>query len=113
VKGKLIPYIQYDDVQTTGDDEKWIQEKLALLAKKGLAEDPKAARPMDITTSQRWFSNYWRQNGTKKRKKIDFTAIEKKHKVTLPQDYKEFVTSVDPKSFPCVTSSSETRVMLR
>ena len=99
VKGQLVRLLYFKDVKPTPDDEAWIEEKLRLLAGHGLAEMQKPAEDKAADVSQKWFKQFLKRNARKGIKKVDFAAIERKHKLTLPPDYKEFISTVGPKSF--------------
>jgi len=105
LKGQLIRYLGFDDVKPSDADLAWVEEKMQLLAKHGLvdggAKGP-ATKAAGVAGGGdgKWFANYLKKNAAKKKPaKVDFSAIEKKHKLALPQDYKEFVAAVGPKSF--------------
>jgi Ni/Co efflux regulator RcnB len=103
VKGQLVRLLDFQDVKPTAEDLAWIDEKLAQLAKHGLVDAPakkaaKGKKPDDGTA--KWFAQYLKNNAAKKKPAaIDFEAIEKKHKVTLPHDYKDFIATVGEKQF--------------
>lgn len=96
IKGQLVRLAYFNGVKTSPDDEAWIGEKLRLLAEHGLAETPKAVMS---STSQKWFEQFLKRNTRNGIKKVDLAMIEKKHKLTLPQDYKNFISTIGPKSF--------------
>jgi hypothetical protein len=48
----------------------------------------------------RWLKQYLAKNAPKKKPpRADFAAVEKKHKVSLPQAYKDFIAAVGARSF--------------
>ncbi len=85
--------------KTALEDEAWIAEKLKLLSEQGLAETPKATTGKAAGSAQKWFKQFLKRNAGKGLKKCDFAPLEKRHKITLPQDYKDFISIVGPKSF--------------
>lgn len=99
VKGQLVRFLGFKEVKPTPDDEAWIEEKLTLLAKHGLAEMSKPTEGKASGAVQKWFRQFLKRNSKKGIKKVDFTAVEKKHKVTLPKNYKDFISTVGPRSF--------------
>jgi hypothetical protein len=105
VKGQLVRLLDFEGVKPTDADLAWIDEKLALLAEHGLVDTPPKkpakGRTRDDGTS-RWFAQYLKKNAAKKKPAaapIDFAAIEKKHRVALPQDYKDFISTVGEREF--------------
>jgi ankyrin repeat protein len=104
VKGQLVRYVQFKDVEPTPADLAWVDETMDLLARRGLVDgiwkagpDKAGSRP---ASASKWFQAFLKMNAAKKKPaKVDVAAIEKKHKLTLPQDYKDFITSVGAKSF--------------
>lgn len=108
VKGQLVRYIRYKDVTPSPEDLAWIDEKLQLLARAGLTEAKAVEKPgakpapksgKGSAGGGAWFRGYLTKHAAKKPIKADFNAVEKKHKLTLPEDYKDFITTVGPKSF--------------
>jgi hypothetical protein len=105
VKGQLVRALnervpQLADVQPSADDLEWIEEKLRLLAKAGLVDARPAAPAKKSSGADKWFGEYLKNNAAKKPPdKIDFAAIEKKRKLTLPKEYKDFVSVIGPKAF--------------
>jgi Ni/Co efflux regulator RcnB len=107
VKGQLVRLLVFEDVKPTVEDLAWIDEKMALLAKHKLVDGAaatsgkaaKSKKPSDSPVAK-WFQQYLKKNAAKKQPaKIDIAAIEKKQKLALPQDYKDFIATVGPKSF--------------
>ncbi len=49
--------------------------------------------------TQKWFQLFLKRNAAKGVKRVDFAAVEKKHGITLPRDYQEFITKCIVKSF--------------
>lgn len=99
VRRRLVRYLPFDEVKKTPQDEVWIEEKFKLLAEQGLVDAPKLAAGKSISASKKWFKQFLKRNAQKRRKPVDFASVEQKHKLTLPQDYKEFIATVGPKSF--------------
>jgi hypothetical protein len=108
VKGQLIRSWNFKDVAMSPDDQEWVAEKLEVLASVGLTEAKSAAKSGAKPTSKpskgaagggAWFRTYLKKHAAKKPAKADFAAVEKKQKLTLPQDYKDFIQTVGPKSF--------------
>ena len=102
LKGQLIRYVGFDDVKPTDADLAWIDQKMQLLAEHGLVDGGAATKPAKQAdrAASKWFTQYLKKNAAKKKPaKIDFAEIEKKHKLALPQDYKDFIATVGPKSF--------------
>jgi hypothetical protein len=109
LKGQLIRYAGFDDVEASDEDRAWVDEKLHLLAEHGLVEGGKPAKGKPATSkpskgksakADKWFEQFIEKHAAKKKPaKVDFDAIEKKYKVQLPQDYKDFITTVGPMSF--------------
>jgi hypothetical protein len=126
VKGQLVRSSAFNELKPTAEDAAWVEEKLRLLAggnperasgaperssvaagskkkggtlKKGVLKKPDAAKTGDAA-ARRWFGGYLKKNAAgKKPARADFVAVEKKHKLALPQDYKDFISAVGPKSF--------------
>jgi hypothetical protein len=105
VKGQLVRSYYFKGVATPPEDEAWIEEKLQLLAKHGLAEAPKQTAGKAGGTVQEWFKQFLKRSAKKRVSKIDFAAIEKKQKLALPKDYKDFVSTVGSMSFQDVMES--------
>lgn len=99
VKGQLVRLGYCKDVKTTPEDEAWIAEKLKLLAEHGLVDAPKPVAGKTGSVAQKWFQQFVKKNAAKKKPGVDFAVMEKKHKVTLPPDYKNFLTVVGAKTF--------------
>ena len=103
LKGQLIRYAGFDDIKPTEEDLQWIEEKLQLLAKHGLVDAPKTPGQSAAASRikpDKWFTDYLKKTASKKKlPKPDFASIEKKQKLMLPKDYKDFITTVGPKSF--------------
>ncbi len=113
VKGQLVRYYNFKDMKTTPEDEAWIQEKLQLLAKHGLLDAPKPAAGKSASAAQKWFKQFLKRTATKGLKPVDFAAVEQERKLALPQDYKDFIATVGPKSFAdvCDMEGSATTVL--
>lgn len=103
----------FKEVRPRQEDERWIQEKLILLAEHGLVEAPTFVVGKPSAAVQRWFRAFLKRNAAKRATAMHFTALEAKHKLTLPQDYKEFIAIVGPKSFAdvCDMEGSTTTVL--
>lgn len=103
VKGQLVRNLQFKDVKPMPEDLAWMDEKMNLLAQHMLVEGAGKASASAKTgagAASKWFQSYLKKNAaTKKPAEIDFAAIEKKQKLTLSQEYKDFITKVGPKSF--------------
>ena len=102
LKGQLIRYAGFDDVEMSEADRAWVEEKMALLAKHGLVAAGSAAAATKSASARpnRWFASYLKKNAARKKPaKVDFAAIEKQRKVSLPQDYKDFIATIGAKSF--------------
>ena len=99
IKGKLVRLTDFKDVQTSPADETWVAEKLKLLAEHGLVDAPKSAASPPNGAAKKWFQQFVKKNAAKKSQSHDFAAVEKKQKLALPADYKDFITVVGPKTF--------------
>jgi hypothetical protein len=99
VKGQLVRLFYFKDVNTLPEDEAWIADKLKFLAEHGLVDAPKPAAGKPASAAQKWFKQFLKKNAAKKTKPADFAAVEKKHKLALPPDYKDFIAAVGEKSF--------------
>ena len=105
VKGQLVRLLDFQDVKPSEADLAWIDEKLALLAEHGLVDAPakkaaKGTKTGGVDGTAKWLAQYLKKNAAKKKSAaVDFSAIEKKNKVTLPQDYKDFIATVGEKEF--------------
>lgn len=106
VKGQLVRLMMGDNehVQPTPEDIEWAEEQLQVLARAGLVDaKPAAAAGAKSTGVDKWFVEYLKKNAAKKPPaKVDFQSIEKKQKVSLPAQYKDFIGSVGTKSYPDV-----------
>ncbi len=106
VKGQLKRGFHFDEIKLSPEDEAWIEEKLKLLAKHGLMDMPKPVRKSSEIKS--WFSQFLKRHAAKGIKAVDFAIVETKRNLTLPQDYKGFISKVGPKSFKNVEEMEET-----
>ncbi|MDB6064366.1 MAG: cell-wall, partial [Pedosphaera sp.] len=79
----------------TPEDLAWVQEKIRLLNQAGA----KASAPKTPSQVTDWFKNYLKVNAKKKPVVHDFAAIEKKHRVKLPESYKKFISKAGTKTF--------------
>jgi hypothetical protein len=96
VKGQLVRALDFKDVELSGEDVSWIEERLAQLRQNGLVGETKPAKNVG---AQRWFRDYLKKNARQRRKPVNFDRVETKHHLALPQDYKNFILTVGPKSF--------------
>jgi hypothetical protein len=96
IKGQLVRLLDFESVKTSPEDEVWIQKKLQLLAQHGLTAAPK---PADGKSGETWFRQFLQRNAKKGIKPVDLAGIEKKHNLTLPATYEDFISTVGPKSF--------------
>jgi hypothetical protein len=103
VKGQLVRLMMGDNehVQPTPEDIAWAEEQLQVLARAGLVDaKPAAAAGAKSGGADKWFGEYLKKNAAKKPPaKVDFQSIEKKQKVSLPAQYKDFMSVVGPKAF--------------
>jgi len=97
----------FAEVRSGRDDDRWIQEKLRLLAEHGLMASPKSVGGKPSPATQRWFKQFLKRNRVKGTKTPDFGAVETKRNLTLPKDYKTFVSAVGPMSFKNVIGMEE------
>jgi hypothetical protein len=109
VKGRLYQ-LGFDDVLPSPEDEVWIHEKLGLLEEHGLVGAPKPVAKSG--SARRWFTQFLNRNTAKRLKPVDFATVEKKHKLALPQDYKDFIAQVGPKSFENVNGLEVTETTI-
>lgn len=105
VRARLARF--FKEVRPGREDERWVQEKLKLLAEHGLIEGPKAVGGEPSAATQRWFKQFLKRNAIKGAKTPDFAAAELKRKLPLPDDYKAFFSSVGPMSFRNVIGLEE------
>jgi hypothetical protein len=96
VRGRLVRLSCFDKVRASAEDELWIAGKLNLLYKAGLVE---VAPTSSSGASRSWFKMFLKQNVKKGLNAPDFKTVEQKHKLTLPQTYKEFISAVGSKAF--------------
>lgn len=96
VKGQLVRSYYFRDVKLSEADEAWIARQLGLLVELGLAEAPKAKDSGAIKT---WFKRFLTKNTKKGLKRIDPGPVEKKHGLTLPSNYKDFISKAGPLGF--------------
>lgn len=100
VKGQMVRLLYFKDLKPTPEDEAWVEEKLALLAKHGLADAPKSSASQPAgSVSQKWFKQFLKRNAKKGNKSLDFATVEKKQKLALPGDYKKFIASAGSMTF--------------
>jgi hypothetical protein len=93
-----------EHVLPTPEDIVWADEQLQVLARAGLVDaKPATAAGTKSGGADKWFGEYLKKNAAKRPPaKVDFQAIEKKQKVSLPAHYKDFVSRVGAKSYPDV-----------
>lgn len=106
VRGQLRRDILFDDIKPSPDDGVWVEEKLKLLTEQGLVDAPKTVGKS--SAKRRWFKQFLKLNAAKGIKNVDFATVETKHKLVLPQDYKDFISKVGAKSFENVNGLEET-----
>lgn len=100
VKGQLTRALRFSASKPSLEDGEWIQEKLKLLAKHDLIEaQPCTDGNSEAHAARRWFRQFVARNTRTKVKKFDFTAVETKHRLVLPKDYKDFISIVGSMSF--------------
>ena len=98
VKGQLVRSANFADVEPSAEDRAWAEEQLRRLTTARPRTTGNAAAGVD-----RWFRQYLRAEGAKREPRgVDFAAVEKRRKVTLPEEYKAFIATVGPASFPDV-----------
>jgi hypothetical protein len=117
VKGLLVASPLFADVHIGPADVAWIERNLVLLAEHGLIDAPNAGAGKPSSAARRWFAQFLKSNARKGVKPIklpNFSALEQKHKLTLPQDYKTFVSTIGSKTFKDVNDmeGAETSVLL-
>jgi hypothetical protein len=105
VRGQLVKVLEVEEVQAAPEDDTWIEEKLALLGEQGLVEAKSIAGKKTSPTVEAWFRSYLKSNSRRRGKPIDFPRIERKLKAKLPQNYKDFISAVGPKSFKHVNDT--------
>jgi hypothetical protein len=120
VKGQLVRSHDFGELKPTAEDAAWVQEKLNLLAggsverasfaaepkkkgetskKGGVSKKANAAKKADAA-ARRWLAEYLKKHAPgKKPPRADFAVVEKKHKLALPQDYKDFISTAGPRAF--------------
>ena len=85
----------YFTVKPTTDDLFWVKEKLRLLeSMSGGSSSADASND-----SERWFEDYLTAKSKKRQKVFDFEAVEKQGGISLPTDYKKFITKIGCKTF--------------
>jgi hypothetical protein len=111
VKARLFGF---EDVECRPQDKVWVEEKLKVLAEHGLTSAPTLVASQPAGTARKWFTAFLKRNAMKGLNAVDFAAVEKKQKLTLPHDYKDFVLQVGPKSFKNVNhlEVTETTILL-
>ncbi len=114
VKGQLVRYYDFREFKPSPEDEVWIKEKLELLSEHGLVDGAKPTKGKVAGAAQKWFKDYLKKNAKKGIKAVDFAAVEKKQKLALSQDYKDFIATVGAKPFKDVNrmEGSTTTVLL-
>ena len=81
--------------EPTPADLAWTEEKLSLLNRAGT----RSSTSSKSASAASWFEDYLAKNARKNLPSQDFAAVEKKHRVKLPECYKKFITLVGPKAF--------------
>jgi hypothetical protein len=81
--------------EPTAEDFAWVEEKLSLLNRAGA----RSSTTSKSASVENWFKDYLANNARKNLPAQDFAAVEKKHRVKLPESYKQFITIVGPKAF--------------
>lgn len=100
VKGQLIRYRDHKDVKPSDEDEAWVEKKIQALAAHGLISSQMLTEKKAIgRISRNWFCEFLKRNAGKAFRKMDLDAIEKRQKLMLPKDYKDFIITVGPMSF--------------
>lgn len=94
IKGQLIRFLDHRDVIPSVSDESWIQEKLAQLDARGLTDTEAAKKSQSAASAGRWFKQFLQKKSKKNPPVIDFSTVEKKRKLILPQSYKDFISTV-------------------
>jgi hypothetical protein len=69
------------------------------MAEHGLIDAPQLVGVKPSLSEQRWFKQFLKRNAAKGTKSVDFSTEETKHKLPLPQDYKDYVAKVGSKIF--------------
>jgi hypothetical protein len=81
---------------------------LTLIADRGLTDRPELGTRKVSGTTRKWLDQFLKKNAARKAPRINCDAIEKKQKVKLPDDYKNFVSTVGEKAFKNVNGLEET-----
>lgn len=113
VKGRLVRLLSFDEVKPSPEDEAWVREKLQILAEAGLTEETQASKGKN-NNADTWFKRFMKRNTKQGLKSPDFAILEQKHKITLPQDYKDFISTAGPKKFKdiCEMEGSTTTILM-
>lgn len=113
VRGQLVRFYNFKEVEPTPDDEAWVEKKLQLLAEHGLVDAPKQAASKAASAVAKWFKEFVKRNTEKGLKLVDFATVETKGKLALPKDYKDFISAVGTRSFEdvCDMKGSTTTVL--
>jgi len=101
-------YYGEDNAKLSRDDEIWIEARLKMLEERGLVQGPQPVSGKPSPATRKWFKQFLRRNAATGIKSVDFTTEEAKRKITLPQDYKDFISQVGSKSFKNVNDMEET-----
>lgn len=99
VKGQLVRLLNFKDAKPTPEDEAWIQGKLNLLVEHGLTEESGLTDRKTGSATQTWFRQFLKRNAKRRPQNYDLAAIEKKQKLALPKDYKDFVSMIGSMAF--------------
>jgi hypothetical protein len=91
---------QLADVRPSAEDLEWVEETLQLLATARLVSAKLSAPAKPSGGDGKWFKDYLKKHAAKKPPaKTDFAPFEKKLKLTLPKEYKDFVSVIGPMTF--------------
>ena len=100
VKGQLIRLLGFADVKPTPEDEFWIEEKIRLVTEHGLIEAKATPKGEGAAaTANKWFKQFLQRKAKENLPKADFTAVVRKHELTLPQAYVDFIVTVGSMDF--------------
>jgi hypothetical protein len=97
VRGQVIPSDIYGE--PTSEDKSWVEQAYRALAEEGLVDSPSPAGSKAGAATQKWFKQFLKEKAKPGIRKADFSAVEKEQKLALPQDYKDFISAVGPKTF--------------
>jgi len=86
-----------EDTAPSPVELKWVERKMALLAKRGVPDHPPGGVSQE---DKRWYGGFLKAHAVKLRQPPDVRAVEKKHKVKFPPSYKLFARKVGKMTFP-------------